>query len=83
MFKENPEQQMRNMQARYTQAQVDQIAADTDKWVELVQKHTEVEDKIILAENLGLAVSQELREEHDRLADMLWRVNEIQQGKEN
>ena len=76
-------EQLTNIHPRFTETLVEQISADEDKWFELVIRITEIQGQTLLAENQGLPVTPEQRDELDRLVNKAWRVDEVLETKQN
>lgn len=83
MAKETLDQQMRNFQPRFTEAEIEQIASDPDKFTGMVSRITRLESQILLTELKGKRAPQELHDELDQLTAKSWRVEEILDSKEN
>ena len=78
MAKESLDEKMRNMQPRFTEAEIEQIASDPDKYTDLVSQITHIEGKILIAGIHGLPISQDQHDELDRLVKKAWKVDELQ-----
>ena len=83
MTGEAPKINLDRFKALQAEAEIEQIAIDSDKFTEMVREITEIQGQIFLAERQGKLVPQEQREKLDRLVKKSWRVDEVQSSKRN